>query len=96
MAYCWIYETTVALDYNIPKELPYTDYFKCPGLNFKLHIVPRNGSNQSTSEYIDKIRWEHIREELLGIFMLRSCFRSRLLESLWRRTREGMKGREAA
>ena len=51
MAYCWIYETTVALDYDIPNELPYNDYFEYPGLNFKLHIALSNGSNQSTSEY---------------------------------------------
>ena len=94
MAYWWIYETTVALDYDIPNELPYTDYFKCPGLNFKLHIVLRNGSNQSTSEYIDKIRWEHTyKRRIVGNIYVAILSQ---LESLWRRTREGMKGREVA
>ena len=40
----------VALEWDIPNELPYNDYFEYSGLNFKLHIAPRNMSNENTSE----------------------------------------------
>ena len=56
MARCWTHETAVALDQDIPNELPYNDYFEYFGPDFKLHIAPSNMSNQNTSEYMDKIR----------------------------------------
>ena len=47
----WPYETIVALEWDIPNELPYNDYyFEYSGLDFKLHIAPRNMSNENTSE----------------------------------------------
>ena len=48
----------MALEQDIPNELPYNDYFEYFGPDFKLHIAPSNMSNQNTSEYMDKIRWE--------------------------------------
>ena len=56
VARCWTYETAVALEQDIPNELPYNDYFEYFGPDFKLHIAPSNMSNQNTSEYMDKIR----------------------------------------
>ena len=56
VARCWTYETSVALDVDIPNELPYNDYFEYFGPDFKLHIAPSNMANQNTSEYVDKIR----------------------------------------
>merc|ERR1719422_333182 len=40
VARCWTYETSVALDQEIPNELPYNDYFEYFGPDFKLHIAP--------------------------------------------------------
>jgi len=38
VARCWTFETSVALDVDIPNELPYNDYFEY----FKLHIALSN------------------------------------------------------
>ena len=56
VARCWTYETSVALDEEIPNELPYNDYFEYFAPDFKLHISPSNMVNQNTKEYVDKIR----------------------------------------
>merc|ERR1719433_1500435 len=56
VARCWTYETAVALEQDIPNELPYNDYFEYFGPDFKLHIAPSNMANQNTGEYVDKIR----------------------------------------
>jgi len=56
VARCWTYETSVALDSDIPNELPYNDYFEYFGPDFKLHIQPSNMQNQNTAEYLDKIK----------------------------------------
>uniref|UniRef100_A0A2K5YS57 Histone deacetylase 1 n=1 Tax=Mandrillus leucophaeus TaxID=9568 RepID=A0A2K5YS57_MANLE len=56
VARCWTYETAVALDTEIPNELPYNDYFEYFGPDFKLHISPSNMTNQSTNEYSEKIK----------------------------------------
>ena len=56
VARCWTYETAVALEQDIPNELPYNDYFEYFGPDFKLHIAPSNMMNQNTTEYMDKIR----------------------------------------
>ena len=57
------YETAVALDCEIPNELPYNDYFEYFGLDFKLHISPSNMTNQNTPEYMEKIK-QHLFENL--------------------------------
>uniref|UniRef100_A0A8C5K240 Histone deacetylase 1 n=1 Tax=Jaculus jaculus TaxID=51337 RepID=A0A8C5K240_JACJA len=46
----------VALDTEIPNELPYNDYFEYFGPDFKLHISPSNMTNQNTNEYLEKIK----------------------------------------
>uniref|UniRef100_H3AZX3 Histone deacetylase 1 n=1 Tax=Latimeria chalumnae TaxID=7897 RepID=H3AZX3_LATCH len=56
VARCWTYETAVALDSEIPNELPYNDYFEYFGPDFKLHISPSNMTNQNTNEYLEKIK----------------------------------------
>ncbi|XP_065669851.1 histone deacetylase 1 isoform X4 [Hydra vulgaris] len=56
VARCWTYETSVALDADIPNELPYNDYFEYFGPDFKLHIQPSNMQNQNTTDYLDKIK----------------------------------------
>ncbi|CAF93492.1 unnamed protein product [Tetraodon nigroviridis] len=57
VARCWTYETAVALDTDIPDELPYNDYFEYFGPDFKAaHSVHRNMTNQNTQEYMDKIK----------------------------------------
>jgi len=56
VARCWTYETSVALDAEIPNELPYNDYFEYFGPDFKLHISPSNMNNTNSSEYLDKIK----------------------------------------
>ncbi|KAG8143011.1 putative Histone deacetylase protein [Naja naja] len=56
VARCWTYETAVALNTEIPNELPYNDYFEYFGPDFKLHISPSNMTNQNTNEYLEKIK----------------------------------------
>lgn len=56
VARCWTYETSVALDTDIPNELPYNDYFEYFGPDFKLHISPSNMNNTNSSEYLDKVK----------------------------------------
>jgi len=56
VARCWTYETSVALECDIPNELPYNDYFEYFGPDFKLHIQPSNMQNQNTPDYLDKIK----------------------------------------
>ncbi|MGH0182175.1 UNVERIFIED_CONTAM: hypothetical protein FKN15_008765 [Acipenser sinensis] len=56
VARCWTYETAVALDTEIPNELPYNDYFEYFGPDFKLHISPSNMTNQNTNDYLEKIK----------------------------------------
>lgn len=56
VARCWTYETSIALDCDVPNELPYNDYFEYFGPDFKLHIQPSNMQNQNTPDYLDKIK----------------------------------------
>jgi hypothetical protein len=56
VARAWTYETAIALNQEIPNELPYNDYFEYYGPDFKLHISPSNMPNQNSSEYMDKIK----------------------------------------
>lgn len=56
VARCWTYETAVALDSQIPNELPYNDYFEYFGPDFKLHISPSNMPNQNSREYLERIK----------------------------------------
>jgi len=56
VARAWTYETAIALNQEIPNELPYNDYFEYYGPDFKLHISPSNMPNQNSSDYLDKIK----------------------------------------
>lgn len=56
VARCWTHETAVALNSEIPNELPYNDYFEYFGPDFKLHISPSNMANQNSPEYLEKIK----------------------------------------
>jgi len=53
---CWTWETAVALETEIPNELPYNNYFEDCGPDSKLHISPSNMTNHSTNEYLEKIK----------------------------------------
>uniref|UniRef100_A0A8C9CBS3 Histone deacetylase 1 n=1 Tax=Phocoena sinus TaxID=42100 RepID=A0A8C9CBS3_PHOSS len=46
----------VALDVEIPNELSYNDYFEYFGPDFKFHISLFNMPNQSTNEYLEKLK----------------------------------------
>ncbi|CAF0768725.1 unnamed protein product [Didymodactylos carnosus] len=56
VARAWTHETAIALNQEIPNELPYNDYFEYYGPDFKLHISPSNMPNQNSSDYMDKIK----------------------------------------
>ena len=56
VARCWTYETAVALDTEMPNELPYNNYFEYFGPDFNIHISPSNMTNQNTNEYLEKIK----------------------------------------
>jgi len=56
VARAWTYETAIALNQEIPNELPYNDYFEYYGPDFKLHISPSNMPNQNNTDYLDKIK----------------------------------------
>ncbi|CAD6186338.1 unnamed protein product [Caenorhabditis auriculariae] len=50
---CWCYETAVAVDEEIPNDLPFNDYFEYFGPDYKLHIMPSNMPNMNTREYLE-------------------------------------------
>jgi histone deacetylase 1/2 len=56
VARAWTNETAIALNQEIPNELPYNDYFEYYGPDFKLNISPSNMPNQNNTEYLDKIK----------------------------------------
>lgn len=56
VARCWTYETSLAVDVEIPDELPYNDYFEYFGPNYRLHIEPSNISNDNTPDYLRTIQ----------------------------------------
>jgi histone deacetylase 1/2 len=54
VARCWTYETSIALDEEVPNELPYNDYFEYFGPDFGLQISQTNMDNLNTPEYLQK------------------------------------------
>ncbi|KAM3172130.1 Histone deacetylase 1 [Hymenolepis weldensis] len=56
VARCWTYETSIALNTEIPNDLPYNDYYEYFGPEFKLHISPSNTPNMNSPEYIDRVK----------------------------------------
>ncbi|GMS93051.1 hypothetical protein PENTCL1PPCAC_15226, partial [Pristionchus entomophagus] len=55
VARCWTYETALALDKEIPNELPLNDYYEYFGPDFMLHIDPSTAHNSNTREYLRKV-----------------------------------------
>ncbi|CAP36097.2 Protein CBR-HDA-3 [Caenorhabditis briggsae] len=52
---CWLYETSLALDLDVPNELPFNDYFDYFIPDYKLHIKPLpHLTNYNTQEFIDQ------------------------------------------
>ncbi|KHJ98216.1 histone deacetylase family protein [Oesophagostomum dentatum] len=56
VARCWTYETTLAVDREVPDELPYNDYFEYFAPNYRLHIDPSGASNDNTPESLRRIQ----------------------------------------
>nr|CDS23263.1 histone deacetylase 1 [Echinococcus granulosus] len=56
VARCWTYETSIALNTEVPNDLPYNDYYEYFGPDFKLHISPSNMTNLNTPDYIERIK----------------------------------------
>merc|ERR1719510_1669086 len=40
VARCWTYETSLAVDHEIPNDIPYNLFFQYYGPSFKLHLTP--------------------------------------------------------
>ncbi|KAJ1354042.1 Histone deacetylase hda1 [Parelaphostrongylus tenuis] len=56
VARCWTYETTLAVDREVPDELPYNDYFEYFGPNYRLHIDPSSATNENSPESLRRIQ----------------------------------------
>ncbi|XP_063934412.1 histone deacetylase 1-like [Zophobas morio] len=54
VARCWTYETAVALETEISKDLPYNEYFEYFGPDYTLEVQPCNMENKNTPEYLQK------------------------------------------
>ncbi|KAE9413813.1 hypothetical protein Angca_010026, partial [Angiostrongylus cantonensis] len=56
VARCWTYETTLAVEREVPNELPYNDYFEYFGPNYRLHIEPSSATNENSPESLRRIQ----------------------------------------
>ncbi|CAI5452423.1 unnamed protein product [Caenorhabditis angaria] len=56
VARCWTYETSIAVNKEVPDELPYNDYFEYFGPNYRLHIEPSNATNENNSESLNALQ----------------------------------------
>ncbi|KAL7027076.1 hypothetical protein ACKWTF_005291 [Chironomus riparius] len=63
---CWCYETAIALNTEIPDELPPNDFSRYFKPITKLHIKPEKVPNYNTPEYLDQCI-EHVYETLRNI-----------------------------
>ena len=52
---CWTYETGVALDEDLPNEMPITDYYTKYGPEYKLHQKPANHPNLNEKKFLDEL-----------------------------------------
>ena len=52
---CWTYETGVALDEDLPNEMPITDYYTKYGPEYKLHQKPANHPNLNERKFLDEL-----------------------------------------
>lgn len=70
MARCWAYETSLAINVDIPDgafflshkvilfiiiEIPFNDYFEYFAPNYRLHTEGTNQPNDNSPEYLDSI-----------------------------------------
>ncbi|KAJ3030636.1 UNVERIFIED_CONTAM: histone deacetylase [Siphonaria sp. JEL0065] len=56
VAKAWCHETTLALGEEVPKEIPYHDYFEGYGPTFLLDIPASNMENLNSRKYLDQIQ----------------------------------------
>jgi histone deacetylase 1/2 len=63
VARCWTYETSLAVNVDIPDELPYNDYFEYFSPNYRLHIDPSQSNDENDVEYMQSIQ-QHVLENL--------------------------------
>ncbi|KAI6183682.1 Histone deacetylase [Aphelenchoides bicaudatus] len=60
VARCWTYETSLAVNMEIPDELPYNDYFEYFAPNYRLHIDPSQANDENDVEYMQLIQQQVI------------------------------------
>jgi histone deacetylase 1/2 len=58
VARCWTYETSLAVNIDIPDEIPFNDYFEYFAPNYRLHIDASNVPNENTSDYLQSVMVE--------------------------------------
>ncbi|KAI8607597.1 hypothetical protein BC830DRAFT_1263399 [Chytriomyces sp. MP71] len=56
VARAWCFETTLALGIEVPKEIPYHDYFEGYGPTYLLDIPASNMENLNSRKYLDTIQ----------------------------------------
>jgi len=56
VARCWTYETSLAVNMDIPDELPYNDYFEYFAPNYRLHIEPSQSNDENDQKYMESIQ----------------------------------------
>ncbi|KAJ3076691.1 histone deacetylase [Podochytrium sp. JEL0797] len=56
VAKAWCHETTLALGVEVPKEIPYHDYFEGYGPTYLLDIPSSNMENLNSRKYLDQIQ----------------------------------------
>lgn len=63
VARCWTYETSLAVNVDIPDEIPFNDYFEYFAPNYRLHTDASNQQNDNSPDYLQSII-EEIMENL--------------------------------
>ncbi|CAI2353412.1 unnamed protein product [Caenorhabditis sp. 36 PRJEB53466] len=56
VARCWTYETSIAVNKEVPNELPYNDYFEYFGPHYRLHIEASNAANENNADMLTKLQ----------------------------------------
>eukprot|EP00871_Galdieria_phlegrea_P002355 jgi/Galph1/311/GphlegSOOS_G5047.1 len=56
VARCWAYETSRALNLEIPENIPYNEYLEYYGPEYRIHIHPSNMENRNSREYLETIK----------------------------------------
>lgn len=49
---CWTYETSIALNQNLPNEMPPNDYLEFYAPEYKLHLPVSNMENLNSKNYL--------------------------------------------